>query len=587
MEWRLYQADKKRQKWTIRGTLWNGTIGQFPGHRVKSVAQQIMQNIDALNRARMFGENPPTYLQPWITGLTPKDAARFVKAELLNRRVLDRGKPLAEFLTDFEVHLRASPKLKNGSVTPIRRTAALHRLFEAVRPQATLADISADIISTKAKELIALQGRRKGEKVSQKTRREYLSDAKGYFEWMVDEGRAVINPLRKLKLPSAKGDPVLRRRPMTVESFEKLSQYLIDAPDRYLHQMFDWTSIDRLMVYWTAVMTGFRANELRSLTRAHLDFDSDPARVSVQGWVAKNGDRAAIPLATDFAEAMRDYSDHLHPTAPLLRMPKLALSAMPIEAATRRHYIIALKDFCKWMVTSKHASENPVVNLQPPALNADPSIERIPLTHVQFQKLMAYMDTFERYKQQKARWTAYDRKLVYWTAVMTAYRQNELRTRRVDSLILDTTPARIAIRARHAKNREKGAVAIRAELAEALKAYVQDRDPDEPLFPFPATNHGIVEMFRKDLTGAGITWDFGKDSPDTIDFHTLRSTAITWWIDTPGMSVKKVQVLARLKTPGLVAAYSRNYRLDDYTWLEQGPSLVAPVTPKQAKEGEM
>lgn len=265
----------------------------------------------------------------------------------------------------------------------------------------------------------------------------------------------------------------------------------------------------------------------------------------------------------------------------------LTLSAMPIQAATRRHYVIAFKDFCKWMVKSKRARENPVADLQPPALYADPSIERVPLTQVQFQTLMAYLGTFERYKQQKARWTAFDRKLVYWTAVLTAYRQNELRTLKVNNLILDTKPAMITIRAANAKNRMRGAVPIRAELADALKAYVQGRDPDESLFLFPATNHGIVEMFRKDLDGAGIKWNFGEDSPYTIDFHTLRSTAITWWIDTPNMTVKKVQTLARLKTPGLVAAYSRNYQMDDYGWLEEGPSLVAPPMPEQAKAGEM
>ncbi|MGC4031359.1 MAG: site-specific integrase [Tepidisphaeraceae bacterium] len=242
------------------------------------------------------------------------------------------------------------------------------------------------------------------------------------------------------------------------------------------------------------------------------------------------------------------------------------------EVATRRHYMIAAKDFAKWMVRSKRAYENPLVHLSPPGQYSDPSIERVPLTVAQFQKLMAYLDTFERYPHQKSRWTAADRKMLYWTAVKSGYRQGELRSFRVRSLKLDINPALIGIKAGDAKNETKGAVPIPQKLAIALRQYVEGRDSDEPLFPFPATNHGIVEIYRKDLEGAGIRWDFGDDNPETIDFHTLRSTAITWWLEEDKLTPKRVQVLARLKTLALVGTYSRNFRLDEFGWLDDGPS---------------
>ena len=79
-------------------------------------------------------------------------------------------------------------------------------------------------------------------------------------------------------------------------------------------------------------------------------------------------------------------------------------------------------------------------------------------------------------------------------------------------------------------------------------------------------------MFRRDLTGAGIPWQL--PTGEVVDFHTLRSTAITWWLDVHGLWPKRVQVLARLKTLALVARYSRNLRLEDFGWLNRGPKLI-------------
>ena len=83
-----------------------------------------------------------------------------------------------------------------------------------------------------------------------------------------------------------------------------------------------------------------------------------------------------------------------------------------------------------------------------------------------------------------------------------------------------------------------------------------------------------------DPTGAGIPWKL--ETSEVVDFHTLRSTAITWWPDVDGLSPKKVQVLARLKALALVQRYSRNYKIEDFVWLNRGPSLSSLVAPSNA-----
>ncbi len=258
----------------------------------------------------------------------------------------------------------------------------------------------------------------------------------------------------------------------------------------------------------------------------------------------------------------------------------LAVKGMNKAVATRRHYIVAVRDFAKWMTSTGRAASNPVVGLKPPSMYADPTIERVPLTVAQFLALTTYLDTFERYEDQVAGWSTKDRKLLYWTAVRTAFRQAELRSLRVQSLLLDANPPQVAIRAGDAKNSTKAFVPIPRDLAAACREYIKDRDPEERLFPMPTASHSVLDIFRRDLSGAGIRWNWGEGDPQRIDFHTLRTTAITWWLDVDGLPPKRVQILARLKSLHLVALYSRNLRLDEFAWLDAGPTLVVKPDPQ-------
>jgi len=267
--------------------------------------------------------------------------------------------------------------------------------------------------------------------------------------------------------------------------------------------------------------------------------------------------------------------DHLT-AAKLLRY----LGKLDIAVSTRRSYIIAMKDFGDEMVRLGAAKGNPFANVEPPGQYEDPEYERAPLTVKQFQMLTKYLGTFERYKGQKSRWTAHDRKLIFWTAVTTGYRVGELRSLIRANLYLDEKPPLICLKARHTKNKTDGEVPIPRDLAVALKKYVAGMAPTSRIFPFPSTCGSVVDMLRRDLTGAGVVWKL--PTGEVIDFHTLRSTCITWWLDVHGLSPKRVQVLARLKTLPLVSNYSRNLRLEDFAWLNKGPKLTTTLVRKRA-----
>jgi len=64
------------------------------------------------------------------------------------------------------------------------------------------------------------------------------------------------------------------------------------------------TGPDRAMVYALAAGTGFRREELRTLTPERFNLDSDPPTVRVLACYAKNGNQAVQPLPHALADRL-------------------------------------------------------------------------------------------------------------------------------------------------------------------------------------------------------------------------------------------------------------------------------------------
>ena len=320
MDFHLFRADKERQKWSIRGDLWNGFTAKFSGHRDKKVAEQIMRNIASLNRSKHLGELPDPHLLPWINSLPEKQAKRYVDLGLLPSRMLDKRRPVNELVEAFATSLKNNSE--DGSRWAKQWPELVRRLFATIGPDASFASLDDEKVNVALKKMNALSGRWKGQPISQRTKREYIFAMKAFCGWMVKKRGAMLNPIENMEAPTAKADPIRNRRPLSHSDFSQLKDYLRGAPPKYPHQLFPWTPEDRLMVYWTAVKTGFRANELRSLTRASVDFDSESVGITVKGSVAKNRTRATVPITdADFIRALKEYSLHQLPDAPLLQIP--------------------------------------------------------------------------------------------------------------------------------------------------------------------------------------------------------------------------------------------------------------------------
>jgi integrase len=152
----------------------------------------------------------------------------------------------------------------------------------------------------KREEVKAMLARRRG--IGVETSNHYLAAVKAFSKWLSREHRIPYDPLAHLSRQNADVDRRRVRRALRQDAFERF----IDAtaagkPFRGL------TGADRLALYTLAANTGFRANELASLTPASFALDADPPTVTVEAGYSKHRRKDVQPIRADVAELMREY----------------------------------------------------------------------------------------------------------------------------------------------------------------------------------------------------------------------------------------------------------------------------------------
>jgi len=81
------------------------------------------------------------------------------------------------------------------------------------------------------------------------------------------------------------------------------------------------TGPERGVLYHLAVGTGFRANELRSLTPESFDLDADPPKVTVQAAYSKHRRKDVQPIRRDPADLLRPWLAGKKAGCPVFAMP--------------------------------------------------------------------------------------------------------------------------------------------------------------------------------------------------------------------------------------------------------------------------
>jgi len=147
----------------------------------------------------------------------------------------------------------------------------------------------------------------------------YLRGVKQFSRWLQRQKRTPDDPLAALAGFNAATDRRYVRRELTPEEMA----YLLRTVESYTTAMHNMPGPDRAMAYRVALGTGFRAKELRSLTPASFDLDSDPPTVTVAAAYSKRRRQDVQPIRPDLAELLRPwlaaYGRDEHPFA---KMPE-------------------------------------------------------------------------------------------------------------------------------------------------------------------------------------------------------------------------------------------------------------------------
>jgi integrase len=249
-----------------------------------------------------------------------------VKAGTLDRKSLDAAQqgaaPLEEHLKaygDYLIAAEATAKYRKNTFRGIRRVAkecgfATPVQFTRDAVQGWLAD------------------RKNTEKMSASARNYYRQSVVSFANWCVTAKRLFSHDLNLIPKADQKADPRRPRRALTEEELKRVLAVATERPlldartvrrgkrkGQAVANLREATVLrlravgrERALIYKTLVLTGLRANELRTLDVGQLDFTSGRALLQLDAADEKNRDGNAIAIRDDLAADLQDWiSDKL------------------------------------------------------------------------------------------------------------------------------------------------------------------------------------------------------------------------------------------------------------------------------------
>ena len=173
----------------------------------------------------------------------------------------------------------------------------------------------------------------------------HLTAIKGFTRWLTENHKLRRDPLASVRKPNPKADRRYERRMLLPEEWRWLEATTASGPARY-----DMSSNDRLLLYGTAIQTGLRSAELRSLTRGRLYLDANPPFITCKTGPTKNRKGARQYIHAELAD---DLMEHLATKA-----PRAKVFAMPDNSDVAVMFRADLAEARReWMKAARHDPE--------------------------------------------------------------------------------------------------------------------------------------------------------------------------------------------------------------------------------------
>ncbi len=216
---------------------------------------------------------------------------------IIDKYKAHRKRPLLEHLKDFKQSL-----VDKGNTD--KQARLVHNRAKAVIVNCGFVYLS-DISASRVQRYLA-ERRRGG--LSIRSSNFYLGAAKQFLNWMVADYRVSENTLAYLKGQNPKTDIRHPRRALTINELTKLLE--TTAKGMRHHKM---TAKERVMLYKLAANTGFRANELASLTWRSFNLSGSALSVTVVAAYSKRRREDLLPLRADISCELASWKSEQEP----------------------------------------------------------------------------------------------------------------------------------------------------------------------------------------------------------------------------------------------------------------------------------
>jgi len=267
-----YFNERGRRRWKATGTPDKATAERIAARLVDAVAQRRAKLIDPHSE------------------VIARESQRTIEAQL----------------ADYEAKLAAA----NRTAKHIGTTKRFIRAIAAWAEWTTVADITADGVNGYA-------GERRASGYSARSIQACLTAVKGFTRWLAVNQKLPRDPLASVTKPDPKSDRRKERRMLLPEEWLWLRAVTAAGPARY-----GMSPSERVLLYATAIQTGLRSGELRSLTRGKLFLDMKPPFVTCKARAAKNRQDARQYIDTDLARDLRGHIGTKAPGAAVFAMPE-------------------------------------------------------------------------------------------------------------------------------------------------------------------------------------------------------------------------------------------------------------------------
>ncbi|MEO1699614.1 MAG: tyrosine-type recombinase/integrase [Planctomycetota bacterium] len=374
----------------------NGVQRRISLFKSKATSVAFCRKLERLVDSKSGGEAIDREMMAWIGSLSPYHLGRFTELRLIDPRRISTAVPLEAHLEDWHRSIVSKGSDKEHAGDTLRRA---RKVFAGVS-----ARVWGDLDALEIESWLGDQTGDEGWSVA--TRNHHANSVKQFTRWMVNCERAQFDPLRAVtRWGAGKGKQRRPRRALTLEECRALLR-AVEESDRVIGHCSPAT---RWMLYFIAMLTGFRHGECRGLRVAWIEFgtvvrdpetgwlvyDGLPTRIAPPANATKAGRKSGridvIVVPIELHLRLQDHVRNRHPRAFVLEredglgklmppngaaMLKQDLAAAGIQYcddAGRYADFHALRHTALTMFSDAHPSE---AEMQQMARHSDPKITR-------------------------------------------------------------------------------------------------------------------------------------------------------------------------------------------------------------------